>query len=87
MMSTDHPIPCIFNVAQQHFSLYVFTGKYLNNYGEPGTDTALDYIPPGWTTWFTLQGNRSLLCFVLQSFKTRVYILSIAQKAGKMTAT
>ena len=35
-----------------------FTGKYLNNYGEPGTGADLTHIPPGWTRWFTLQGNR-----------------------------
>jgi N-acetylglucosamine-6-sulfatase len=34
-----------------------FFGKYLNNYGEPGTGTDISHVPPGWTRWFALQGN------------------------------
>jgi N-acetylglucosamine-6-sulfatase len=34
-----------------------YFGKYLNNYGEPDSGVDLSHIPPGWTRWFTLQGN------------------------------
>jgi len=37
---------------------YLPAGKYLNNYGLKASGVGLDHIPPGWTTWFTLQGNR-----------------------------
>ena len=37
---------------------YLAAGKYLNNYGLKASGVGLDHIPPGWTTWFTLQGNR-----------------------------
>ena len=39
-------------------------GKYLNNYGEPGSGVGLDHVPPGWTRWFALQGNRFVICAV-----------------------
>ena len=38
--------------------LSTFIGKYLNNYGEPDSGVGLDHVPPGWTRWFALQGNR-----------------------------
>ena len=40
----------------------IYMGKYLNNYGlngsgGPGGKKGIAYVPPGWTEWYTLQGN------------------------------
>ena len=34
------------------------SGKYLNNYGFQSTGVNISHIPPGWTRWYTLEGDR-----------------------------
>ena len=58
------------------FSLFL-AGKYLNNYGEPGTGTDLSHIPPGWTRWFTLQGNRYVICTFVVKLKPILMIITV----------
>jgi hypothetical protein len=38
--------------------ILLFAGKYLNNYALKNSGVGVEHIPPGWTTWYTLQGNR-----------------------------
>ena len=37
---------------------HVFTGVYLNQYGTPESQSTGQYVPPGWTNWVALVGNR-----------------------------
>lgn len=43
----------------------VFAGKYLNGYGNRGTDPT--YIPPGWTEWYAGIGGRPYRDFSYQN--------------------
>ena len=46
-------------VNRQAVEMYMYiTGKYLNNYALKNSGVGVEHIPPGWTTWYTLQGNR-----------------------------
>ena len=35
-----------------------FSGKYLNNYALAQSGVNVSHIPPGWSKWFGLVGNR-----------------------------
>jgi hypothetical protein len=51
--STSHPTL----LMEFHLSL-LYVGKYLNNYAQKTSGVGVEHIPPGWSTWYTLQGNR-----------------------------
>ena len=55
--------------------LHFPAGKYLNNYGEPGTGTNLSHVPPGWTRWFALQGNRCVICSYIEADKLSIMMI------------
>ena len=35
-----------------------FSGKYLNNYALAQSGVNVSHVPPGWSKWFGLVGNR-----------------------------
>ena len=38
-------------------SLFLISGKYLNQYGEPNSPSPVTHVPPGWDSWLGLVGN------------------------------
>ena len=52
------------NVTDLSYNIihWCMLGKYLNNYALENSGVGVGHIPPGWTTWYTLQGNRYYRC-------------------------